>query len=153
MKQMKRLYAILLPVGILAAMLFMNGCSKAPINDKLEGMWKLESFITLDDHQKHVCERIYYSITRQVVEVAEKQGTHGYGAFIGRMEYHDGDVITMGEFKVRGGTTDTKEDATDKQMEPFGMCKANLTVFSIKELTGKKLVLESNYATLTFSKF
>lgn len=86
-------------------------------------------------------------------ESGGKQGTHRYGVFTGRMKYHDGDMIAMSEFKVRGSTTDTKEDATDKQMEPFGICKANFTVSSIKELTRKELMLESNYATLTSYKF
>lgn len=149
----ERLYQILLPVWILAAVLCLNGCSKAPINDKLEGMWKLESFTTLDDGIGHRCERIYYSITRQVVEVAEKQGENGYGAFIGRLEYLDDDAVAMSEFKVRAATSDSKKDATDEQMKPFGMDNAGYTLFRIQKLTGKELVLESNYATLTFRKF
>lgn len=153
MKQMKRLYAILLPVGILAAMLFMNGCSKAPINSTIEGLWRLEYFITKEDNARHDCERLFYGITRYVVEVSEKQGTHGYGSFIGRFEYRNDETqVVMKEFKQRYSTGDNGIDATPEQLMPFGL-NATHTVFDVVEAKGKKLVLESNYATLTFSKF
>lgn len=130
-----------------------NGCSKAPINSTIEGFWKLEYFITKEDNVRHDCERLYYSITRYVVEVAEKQGTHGYGAYIGRFEYQNDETqVVMKEFKQRYSTGDNGKDATIEQLKPFGINAIN-TTFNVVTAKDKKLVLESDYATLVFSKF
>lgn len=141
-------------IFILASLtLLFAGCKKRPIDNQMEGMWKLESFTTLSDGEIHPCERLYYSITRYVVEVSEKQGSHGYGIFIARFEYGEGrKEVSMTDFKQRQYTSDNGVDATVEDLLPFGM-NATSTTFRVKEAKGKKLVLESDYATLYFTKF
>ena len=83
---MNRYVQILGTIGLLLVALF-SGCAKQPINSDVEGFWYLERFTTLEDGETHEPERIYYGITRYVVEVSEKQGSQGYGTFIGRFTY------------------------------------------------------------------
>lgn len=138
---------------ILWLSLLMGGCKKAPINEDVEGLWRLEEFTTLDDGETHRCERLFYSITRFVVEVAEKQGTNGYGAYIGRFAYdNDGEAVVMKEFKQRASTGDNGKDATPEQLMPYGMNRTE-TTFRIVEADGKRLVLESDYARLNLTAF
>lgn len=130
------------------------GCDwKDPIDEDVEGFWHLERFETTADGQVHECERIYYSITRMVVEVAEKQGSGGYGAFVGRFEYKDGrKKVVMSEFKKRANTSDSGVDATAEEMLPFGM-NAATTEFDVIVADGDNLVLRSDYATLQLTRF
>lgn len=130
------------------------GCDwKDPIDEDIEGYWRLERFETRADGQMHECERIYYGITRMVVEVAEKQGPGGYGSFIGRFEYKDGrSKVVMKDFKRRANTSDGGVDATPEDMLPFGM-NAATTEFEVVSADGDKLMLRSDYATLQLTRF
>ena len=101
----------------------------------------------------HECERIYFGITRMVVEVAERQGPGGYGAFVGRFEYKDGHKrVVMSDFKQRHQTSDNGVDATPEDMKPFGMDAAT-TEFEVVVADGDNLVLRSDYATLQLTRF
>ena len=149
---MNRYGQILGTIGLLLVVLF-SGCAKQPINSDVEGFWYLERFTTLKDGEIHEPERIYYGITRYVVEVSEKQGPNGYGAFIGRFTYeNEGQEAMMSEFKERDKTTDNGKDATVEQLKPFGI-GALETVFRIVAADGKHLILESDYARLELSRF
>lgn len=132
--------------------LVLAGCEKAPLDEDIEGFWKLEYFETTDG-QRHDCDRIFFSITRYVVEVAEKQGQYGYGSFIGRFCYKNGRTqVVMKDFKHRGNTSDNHVDATVEEMLPFGM-NSTSTIFDVLSTNGQRLVLQSDYATLYLSKF
>lgn len=145
-------YAIVV-LGVILACLLMQGCAKEPVDSSVEGFWKLERFTTKEDGAVHEPERIFYGITRYVVEIAERQGTQGYGDFIGRFAYADeGREVVMSEFKVRAGTSDSKKDATLEQLKPFGIGAAE-TTFRIVKAEGKVLVLESEYATLELKRY
>ena len=149
---MNRYGQILGTIGLLLVVLF-SGCAKQPINSDVEGFWYLERFTTLEDGEIHEPERIYYGITRYVVEVSEKQGSQGYGAFIGRFAYgDDGKKVIMSEFKERKTTGDNGKDATLEELKPFGI-GALETVFDIVKADGKHLILESDYARLELSRF
>ena len=140
-------------IGCACLCLLLGGCTKKPIDNQIEGMWKLEEFVTRQDGVPHPCDRLYYSITRYVVEVAEKQGSHDYGSFVARFAYGEGrEELHMQHFKRRRYTSDSGEDATVGQLLPFGM-NATSTTFRVKELSRKRMVLESDYATLWLSKF
>ena len=150
---MNRYRQILWGIGLLLLVVLMGGCAKQPINRDVEGFWQLERFTTLADGETHEPERIYYGITRYVVEISEKQGPQGYGAFIGRFAYgNDGQEALMSEFKERKKTGDNGKDATEEQLKPFGIGSLE-TVFRIVEADGKRLVLESDYARLELSRF
>ena len=149
---MNRYGQILGTIGLLLVVLF-SGCAKQPINSDVEGFWYLERFTTLEDGEIHEPERIYYGITRYVVEVSEKQGPQGYGAFIGRLAYgDDGKKVIMSEFKERKTTGDNGKNATLEELKPFGI-GALETVFDIVKADGKHLILESDYARLELSRF
>lgn len=106
------------------------GCEfKEPINDDIEGFWKLERFETNADGRMHECTRLYYSITRYVVEVSEKQGPNGYGTFIGRFGYKDGETkVVMKDFKQRANTSDNGVSATVDDLKPFGIDSLETTL-------------------------
>lgn len=135
-------------VMLLACCVWMTCCQKAPMNEKVEGHWQLTSFETTDG-TTHTCERIYYSIQLQLLEINNKGDNH-YGAFIGRFHYHpETKKIRVSEFRERGA-----EDklATKEQLQPFGM-NSTETEFDVIEANGKTLILKSDYATLTFRDF
>lgn len=132
----------------------MNSCQKEPINSKIEGMWQLETITTLENNETQHCERLYYSITRSVTEVAEKQGTHGYGAFIGRTAYEENErVLILSDFRVRVSTTDDGRKATSEQLKPFGIINPKETRFNVLKSDRHSMILESDYARLTLKKF
>ena len=145
----KRIYT-----GLLVFLLvLLGGCEKAPINSDIEGMWKLEEYTTTEDGVTHPCERIYYSIQLWVVDIAEKQGTKGYASSIGRFAYgEDENTVIMKDFYYRKGTTDSKEPTKLEDLQPYGLNSLE-TTFEIVKSDGKNMVLRSDYATLTFSKF
>lgn len=149
---MKRFLAqILAAICILTG---LNGCQKAPINSDIEGQWILKQFTIRETDETVICQRLYYSITRMVTEVAEKQGPNGYGAYIGRTEYRNDETqLVVKDFKVRRNTTDTGEDAPVEQLRHFGIDNQAETVFDVVHCNGKTMTLESDYARLELEKF
>lgn len=135
-------------VMLLCYMLLSTSCGKAPINGKVDGQWQLMHFETTDG-TVHPCERIYYAIQLQLVEISDKGDNH-YGYYIGRFNYdQETETITVKEFRVR---YNEGKLATEKQLLPFGMNHTE-TVFDVVKADGKSLILRSDYATLTFRSF
>lgn len=148
----KRFYKIGI-AGWMVLLFLMGGCKKTPINDKIEGMWKLEEFTTHEDGKTHPCERIYYSIQLWMVDVAEKQGSHGYKPSVGRFMYgEDEKTVTMKDFYYRNQTTDSKEATALEDLIPYGINSLE-TTFEVVKADGKSLILRSDYATLRFTSF
>lgn len=149
---MKRFLAqILAAICILTG---LSGCQKAPINSDIEGQWILKQFTLRETDETVTCERLYYSITRMVTEVAEKQGPNGYGAYIGRTEYRNNETqLVVKDFKVRQSTSDSGEDAPVEKLRHFGINNQVETVFEILHCNGKTMTLESDYARLELEKF
>lgn len=149
---MKRFLAqILAGICILAG---LSGCQKAPINSDIEGQWILKQFTLRETDETVTCERLYYSITRMVTEVAEKQGPNGYGTYIGRTEYRKNETqLVVKDFKVRQSTGDSGEDAPVEKLRHFGIDNQVETVFDVIHCNGKTMTLESDYARLELEKF
>lgn len=149
---MKRFLAqILAGICILAG---LSGCQKAPINSDIEGLWILKQFTIRETDETVTCERLYYSITRMVTEVAEKQGPNGYGTYIGRTEYRNNETqLVVKDFKVRQSTGDSGEKAPVEKLRPFGINNQAETVFDVVHCNGKTMTLESDYARLELEKF
>lgn len=149
---MKRFLAqILAGICILAG---LSGCQKAPINSDIEGQWILKQFTLRETDETVTCERLYYSITRMVTEVAEKQGPNGYGTYIGRTEYRNNETqLVVKDFKVRQSTGDSGEDAPVEKLRHFGINNQVETVFDVVYCNGKTMTLESDYARLELEKF
>lgn len=72
----KWIYMLVAAAGLLAG---AAGCKKAPINSDVEGLWVLERFTVAETGETVECERLYYSITRMVTEVAEKTAQKDMG--------------------------------------------------------------------------
>lgn len=147
----KWIYMLITAAGLLAG---AAGCKKAPINSNVEGFWILERFTVTETGETVECERLYYSITRMVTEVAEKNGSKGYGAYIGRTEYRNGETqLVVKDFKVRQSTGDNGQDAPVEKLKHFGIGNQQETVFDIEYCNGKKMTLQSDYARLELTKF
>lgn len=147
----KWIYMLIAAVGLLIG---TAGCKKAPINSDVEGFWVLERFTVTETGETVECERLYYSITRMVTEVAEKDGSKGYGAYIGRTEYRNGETqLVVKDFKVRKSTSDNGQDAPVEKLKHFGIGNQQETVFDIEYCNGKKMALKSDYARLELTKF
>lgn len=109
--------------------------------------------IVHEDGKTHPCERIYYSIQLWVVDVAEKQGAHGYKHSVGRFMYgEDEKTVTMKDFHYRDWTTDSKEATALEDLIPYGINSLE-TTFEVVKADGKSLILRSDYATLRFTGF
>lgn len=134
-------------------LLLLGGCEKAPIDSRIEGMWRLEEYTTLEDGAVHPCEDIFYSIQLWVVDIACKPGRGGYKSSIGRFIYEEGDAVTMKDFHYRKGTTDDSKTPTRiEDLRPYGINSLE-TTFEVVHSDKHALTLRSDYATLKFSKF
>lgn len=130
------------------------GCEKAPIRNDVEGFWKLERFTILSTDEIIECKNQYYSITRLVTEVSERNGTNGYGTYIARTGYEDNEsTLVLSDFKVRGGTADTGENAPIEGLLNYGINSQKETKFRIINCNGKTMTLQSDYALLELRKF
>lgn len=143
---------------LLVLCMALSSCEKAPIDNNIEGFWQMESFITKADNKSQPCSRIYYSITRQVAEIATKahhvndDGIKGE-AFIARFAYEDDHhKIVLKGFTWQTGTGYDGGDVDRTTLLRYGI-SANPETFTVKVADGKKLVLESDYAILTFKRF
>lgn len=144
------LFLLLFSLGI-------TGCTKQPIDNDIEGFWQLESFITNSDGQTHPCKRMYYSITRQVAEIATKPLLHDTSlrpeAFVCRFFYTDNhNKIIMKDFKWREATGDNGKDVDFETLQRYGI-NANPSTFTVQRADGKNLILISDYATLILKRF
>ena len=135
-------------------LLLLGGCAKAPVNSDVEGFWQLKKITYLSTDETVECSRLYYSITRMVTEVSERQGTNGYGSYIGRTEYRDDETkLVLKDFKVRSGTGDNGENAPVEDLRHYGIDSQEETVFLIEHCDGKTMTLKSDYARLELKKF
>lgn len=135
-------------IMLLCCMIFSSGCEKAPMNGNADRQWQLMHFETADG-TIHPCERIYYAIQLQLVEIRDKS-ENKHGTFVGRFNYdQEAEKITVKEFSAPYNTNTL---ATREQLLPFGMDSTE-TVFDVIKADGKSLILRSDYATLTFRSF
>ena len=132
----------------------VEGCTKEPLDDDVEGFWQLKTFVVKETGDTVTCHRQYNGITRMVTEVSEKQGTEGYGSYIGRTEYRkNGTQLVLSDFKVRANTSDNGQDAPVEMLRHFGIDSQKETVFDIVHCDGRTMTLESDYARLELRKF
>lgn len=133
---------------------FIVGCKKAPIRNDVEGFWKLERYTILSTDETIECENLYYSITRLVTEVSERNITNGYGTYIARTGYENNEnTLVLSDFKVRGGTADNGESAPIEGLLNYGISSQKETKFRIIDCNAKTMTLQSDYALLELRKF
>lgn len=142
------------PLLLSFLLFFIVGCKKAPIRNDVEGFWKLERYTILSTDETIECKNQYYSITRLVTEVSERNGTNCYGTYIARTGYEDNEsTLVLSDFKVRGGTADTGENAPIEGLLNYGINSQKETKFRIIDCNGKTITLQSDYALLELRKF
>lgn len=126
----------------------LGGCSKEPINGKVDGHWQLMT-IEATDGSIQSCERIYYSIQLQLIEISHKKSDN-QESFIGRFNYDSNtEKITVSDFRIRW---QEETLVTQEQLLPYGIDRTE-TIFDVVKANSKILVLQSDYATLTFRSF
>ena len=70
------------------------------------------------------------------------------------MNYHSHNtVIQAKDFKVRGGTADTGENAPVDGLRNYGINSQKMTEFQIIHCNGESMILQSDYARLELKKF
>ncbi len=129
--------SILILVTIVALLGSVAGCRKAPVNGDLDGQWQVMK-IDYKDSIDVVPEQVYYCFFLHTVNLSRVGG----GIVGGNMQYDEGGKTLRLQFPYNDG----------KSLNIWGM-DASETVFSIKELTGKCLVIESNIALIELRKF
>ena len=112
----------------------VQGCTKEPLDDDVEGFWQLKTFVVKETGDTVTCHRLYYGITRMVTEVSETQ-------------------LVLSDFKVRANTSDNGQDAPVEMLRHFGIDSQKETVFDIVHCDGRTMTLESDYARLELRKF
>ena len=119
-----------------ALLLLMAGaCGKMPINGDLDGRWQIMK-IEYASGEEEMPERAYYSVALHTINLMKVDVT----SQTGNMEYTgDSLFVVMPISKV-------------EDLLPFGM-NGTEQRFGVKELTSKRLVLQSDYARLEFRKF
>ena len=106
-----------------------------PINGDLDGRWQIMK-IAYASGEEEAPERAYYSVVLHTINLMKVDVT----SQTGNMEYTgDSLFVVMPISKV-------------EDLLPFGM-NGTEQRFSVKELTSKHLVLQSDYARLEFRKF
>lgn len=125
-------------------LLTITACDKQPINGKLDGMWKLTT-IEYNDGSIEESNGIYYRIQLHTVMIDDRRGSAGN--FIADFSSEDG--VTISRLRK---TNDVDTVPDEETLKPLGLNSSD-THFTVEKLTGKHMILKSNYARLTFLKF
>ena len=132
----------------------MTGCEKAPVNDTIEGHWKVQELVILETEELIKCQHLYWGISHEVSMLSEKSETAVYNSFVARTQFLENEtIIELSDFKVRAATSDAMIDATREQLLPFGIDNPDRTTFQIVKSSHDELILESEYARLKFKRF
>lgn len=109
------------------------GCRKWPQNGDLDGMWQIMS-IECDDQESAIPPKAYFCFERSICQIRTGR------SFTANMVYEDNTILL--DFPYT--------EISD--LKPFGI-DCNPVSFEILHLSGKKLIMKNNYATLTLRKF
>jgi hypothetical protein len=126
-------------------LLLVASCYKAPMNGKLDGMWQLMEIVRHDGESTDVkAEQRFYCVQLHLISFEQ---TGGY-RFLGRFVY-SGDSLLIHDVRIYQA-----EDrlALKEQLLPFGLGDISER-FGVEEITGSRMVLRSDYATLRFRKY
>lgn len=149
---MKRLATSILLAAL--TLFSLSTCDKLPENGDLDGLWQLmeiNSGGTITDTKS---DRMYCSFQLHLFMLGSQQA--GPRAYFGYFE-HKGSTIRFHQFTFRSDyTEDSNEDRlmTDDDLNailPWGFTSTDCT-FTVKELTGKKLVISQGETTITYRK-
>lgn len=115
-----------------------GSCRKRYINGRLDGQWQIMQIELKAEPQAEPIrpERTYYCLMRTVVNLTGV----GKATQSGNISYH------YPELKLQ------MPYSSAASLEPWGM-NSTETTFQIRELSGGRMTLESDYAVITFRKF
>lgn len=138
MKVFMKLVVALTAILVLSA---LPGCRKRYINGDLDGLWQVLTIeYVADGHVENVkAKQIYYAFNLHTVQLMNR--TSSITDVLGNMKY-DKSTLSL-EFPL-------VDDASS--LAAWGM-NSSSTVFRVRQLTGDKLVIESDYAVITCRKF
>lgn len=128
----------------ISLLLAMTACDKQPINGKLDGMWKLTT-IEYNDGSIEESNGIYYRIQLHTVMIDDRRS--GAGNFIADFSSENGVTIS----RLRD-VNNIEAIPNEEMLKPLGLNSPD-THFTVEKLTGKHMILKSDYARLTFLKF
>lgn len=121
-------------VGILLCVLG-SACSKLPINGNLDGQWQVQQ-IEYRSGETETPKQTYYNISLHTVNLMQVGGPFEAG----NMQYN-GDSLWI-----------SMPVSSLERLRPFGLNQKD-TRFGVEKLTSSHLVLQSDYARLSFRKF
>ena len=130
---------------VLLGIFLSLSCTKKPINGNLDGRWQL---MTIDCHEDGIIsnpQSIYYDVSLHLMELKQKD-----------QKQPDELGVTFG-LKARFNYTEDSLhirmiNCKQSQMPAFGM-NDTIQHFAVEELNKKKMILNSDYARLSFRKF
>lgn len=133
-----KLLKILLPI---LALLLMSGCRKHYINGDLDGQWQVLTIEYKSDGSVDnvKAKQIYYCFNLHTVNLRQSKASPSILA--GNMKY-DKKSLTL-EFPTVNNPS---------ELSAWGMNSPS-TTFTMRHLTGEKLVMESDYAVVSCRKF
>lgn len=148
-------YSIYILFSVFVLVISLGGCKKAPIDNNVQGFWMLKEFTTLEDGEVHKCDRLFYSIGRLVTELREKQGSNGYGHYVGITEFRNNNRVLVIKELIdhEKSTADIAVPAPVEDLRHYGINSQEETVFDIVFCNGKRMTLQSDYAVLELVKF
>lgn len=120
--------------GILLCVLG-SACSKLPINGNLDGQWQVQQ-IEYRSGETETPKQTYYNISLHTVNLMQVGGPFEAG----NMQY-SGDSLWI-----------SMPISPLEKLRPFGLNQKD-TRFGVEKLTSSHLVLQSDYARLSFRKF
>lgn len=120
--------------GILCCLLG-SACSKLPINGDLDGQWQVQQ-IEYRSGETETPKQTYYNFSLHTVNLMQVGGSFAAG----NMQY-SGDSLWI-----------SMPVSPLEKLRPFGMNQKD-TRFAVEKLTSSHLVLQSDYARLSFRKF
>ncbi len=129
---------LLTAVALIVILGGLSGCRKTPINGDLDGQWQIMK-IDYKDSIDVVPGQLYYCFFLHTVNLTRVGG----GTIGGNMDYNEGAKTIRLQFPY---------NKDGESLKPWGM-KDWETMFKVEELTGKRLVLESDIALIELRKF
>lgn len=113
-----------------------------PMNGDLDGRWQLMAIDCHEDGVRTVPEYTYYDVSLRLMELKRKgdEDELGIFGFRARFERTD-DSLHIRMIRCKAA-----------QMPPYGM-NDTIQHFAVEKLDSKRMILNSDYARLTFRKF
>ena len=123
--------------------LLLASCAKKPINGDLDGRWQLMTIDCHEDGTQTKPEYTYYSFSLHLMD----------------LKHREEGVEIMGTVGKPGRFNHTEDslhirmvNCKQSQMPIYGM-NDTIQHFAVEELNKKKMILNSEYARLSFRKF